>query len=50
MKHRSDRGSSVVEFALLVTAIAVVLTGAVSLAGASLAQALGGALKAVTGS
>jgi hypothetical protein len=47
MNDESERGSSVVEAALLVAAIAAVLTGAVMMAGDSLSSGLGGALNTV---
>jgi Flp pilus assembly pilin Flp len=47
MKDDSERGASVVEAALLVAAIAALLTGVVVMAGHSLSTGLGGALGAV---
>jgi Flp pilus assembly pilin Flp len=47
MKNDAERGASAVEAALLVAAIAAVLTGAVMMAGHSLSEGLGGALGAV---
>jgi Flp pilus assembly pilin Flp len=49
MRKRADRGAEIVEFGLLLAALAVGIVGAASLAGAGLQGVLTAAVAAITG-